>query len=134
MWISNRPGDAMPSEGHAINLRVVAYGDLTQLARLEVVFGDFTRIGVSRINRLVVAEGRFGRVVTTLGIFFRGGSSCDGACICATRFAGRTARFTVIGAWFAAFVWGGGSFNRRWCSLANWMNAVVLRHGRWRGS
>ena len=78
--------------------------ELAQLARLEVGFGDFTRIGVSRINRLVVAEGRFGRVVTTLGIFFRGGSSCDGACICATRFAGRTARFTVIGAWFAAFV------------------------------
>jgi hypothetical protein len=77
---------------------------LAQLARLEVGFGDFTRIGVSRINRLVVAEGRFGRVVTTLGIFFRGGSSCDGACICATRFAGKTARFTVIGAWFAAFV------------------------------
>jgi DNA methylase len=77
---------------------------LAQLARLEVGFGDFTRIGVSRINRLVVAEGGFGRVVTTLGIFFRGGSSCDGACICATRFAGRTARFTVIGAWFAAFV------------------------------
>src|SRR6185295_949990 len=53
--------------------------ELAQLARLEVGFGDFTRIGVSRINRLVVAEGRFGRVVTTLGIFFRGGSSCDGA-------------------------------------------------------
>ena len=77
--------------------------DLAQLAQLEVSFGDFTRSGVSRINGLVVAEGRFERVVTTLGIFFHGGSSCDGACICATRFAGRTARFTVIGAWFAAF-------------------------------
>src|ERR1700740_3424537 len=107
---------------------------LTELAQWEVGFGDFTRIGVSRINGLVVAEGRFRPVVTTLGIFFCGGSSCDGACICATRFAGRTARFTVIGAWFAAFVAGGASFSRRWRSLANSMNAVVLRHGRWRAS
>src|SRR6201982_475351 len=78
-------------------------GVVAQLAQLEVSFGDFTRSGVSRINGLVGAEGRFERVVTTLGIFFHGGSSCDGGCICATRFAGRTARFTVIGAWFAAF-------------------------------
>jgi hypothetical protein len=87
---------------------------LTQLAQLEVSFGDFTRIGVSRVNRLAVGEGRFERVVATLGIFFLGGSGCDGACICATRFAGRTARFTVTGAWFAVFVSGGASFSRRW--------------------
>src|SRR5579883_2583728 len=82
---------------------------LAQLAQLEVSFGDFTSIGLSRINGLIVAEGRFERVVATLGIFFLGGSGCDGACICATRFAGRTARFTVTGAWFAVFV-SGASF------------------------
>src|ERR1700751_3597568 len=93
--------DAVPTKQFAWNSRL--FNELAQLAQLEVSFGDFTRSGVSRINGLVVAEGRFERVVTTLGIFFHGGSSCDGACICATRFAGRTARFTVIGAWFAAF-------------------------------
>lgn len=108
--------------------------ELTQLAQLEVSFGDFTRIGVSRVNGLAVGEGRFERVVATLGIFFLGGSGCDGACICATRFAGRTARFTVTGAWFAVFVSGGASFSRRWRSSASSMSAVVLRHGRWRAS
>ena len=107
---------------------------LTQLAQLEVSFGDFTRIGVSRVNGLAVGEGRFERVVATLGIFFLGGSGCDGACICATRFAGRTARFTVTGAWFAVFVSGGASFSRRWRSSASSMSAVVLKHGRWRAS
>jgi hypothetical protein len=33
------------------------------------------------------AKERFERVVTTLGIFFRGGAGSDGACTCATRFA-----------------------------------------------
>jgi hypothetical protein len=107
---------------------------LAQLAQLEVSFGDFTRIGVSRVNGLAVGEGRFERVVATLGIFFLGGSGCDGACICATRFAERTARFTVTGAWFAVFVSGGASFSRRWRSSASSMSAVVSRHGRWRAS
>src|SRR5262252_8635029 len=105
---------------------------LAELAQRKVGFVDFTRSWVSRINGLVVAEGRFWLVVTTLGIFFRHGSDCYGACICATRFAGRMARFTVIGAWFAAFVSGVASFSRRWRSLASSMNAVVLRHERWR--
>jgi hypothetical protein len=38
---------------------------LTELAQWEVSFSDFTRIGVSRINGLVVADGRFWPVVAT---------------------------------------------------------------------
>src|SRR5262249_20074322 len=120
-----RPAHVPPRSGTTL---------LAQLAQLEVSFGDFTGIGASRINGLAVGESRFERVVATLGIFFLGGFGCDGACICATRFAGRTARFTVTGAWFAVFVSGGASFSRRWRSSASSMSAVVLRHGRWRAS
>jgi len=44
---------------------------LAQLAQLEVSFGDFTRIGVSRINGLAVGEGRFAGVTrssSSLGV------------------------------------------------------------------
>jgi pimeloyl-ACP methyl ester carboxylesterase len=44
---------------------------LTQLAQLRAGFGDFARSRVSRIKGLSGARRRFGRVVATLGIFWR---------------------------------------------------------------
>jgi hypothetical protein len=38
-------------------MTAAAKAKLTQLAQLEVSFGDFTRAGVSRINGLVMSEG-----------------------------------------------------------------------------
>ena len=81
---------------------------LAQLAQFGAGVGDFCWGGEREINRLAGARSRLERVVTTLGIFFRCGGGSDGACICAIRFARRTGRCTVIGAWCAAFVLGGG--------------------------
>src|ERR1700704_213390 len=58
---------------------------------------------------------------------------CFGACICATRFAGRTGRFTAIGAWFAACGLAVGLFSRRSPIWENWTSAAALKHGHCRG-
>ncbi len=80
----------------------VASGRTRRLAQLAQFGGGFRYFLVgwaSPINRLACSGRRFERVVTTLGIFFGCGHGSDGACTCATEFARRTARSTVIGAW-----------------------------------
>jgi hypothetical protein len=60
--------------------------------------------------------------VLTLGIFLSEAIGSDGACICATRFSGRTARFTAFWLLVRVFVLAGASFSRRWRIWASWMS------------
>jgi hypothetical protein len=49
-----------------------------------------------------------------LGIFFGFACGFDAACICATRFVGRTGRSTATGGWYEACASVGASSSKRW--------------------
>ncbi len=69
----------------------------TQLAQQGISFCDFARTGVSGINGLCNARGRFWHIVPTLGIFFGFGCGSDEACIAQGRVLGiYTCNFSII--------------------------------------
>jgi len=70
--------------GTPVLLQDVARVELAQLEQLRGGFFDFAPGGASRIKELGRPGRWFGRVVTTLGIFFLPRKCCEGACTCAT--------------------------------------------------
>ena len=75
------------------------------------VWGWFSRFCARRreLDQGVGGQARrFLACSADLGYFRRAAAGSNGACTCAIRFAGRTVRFTAIGAWCAAFVSDGG--------------------------